>query len=101
MTDPTRVTDWSAERLDALPEGTVIAWEECGFTVHAATEDGSWWVIGGDRIRDRQNILIWASPGSIRVVSVPVNALLTAVGPASRAIIRGAIDTVTGEASDD
>lgn len=91
----------SAEHLDALPEGTVIAWEESGF-IHAATKDGgSWYLIGGGWIRERQNILTWASPGSIRVVSVPVNALLTAVGPASRAIIRGAIDTVTGEASDD
>lgn len=107
------MSEWTARRLDDLPDGTVIAWEESGITVHAAIADDSGWVIGGDRIRDRQNILIWASPGSTRVVSAPINALLTdeAIRAATpypelqtsrtltRVIIRDAIAHITGEES--
>lgn len=93
---------WTAERLDALPEFTGI---ECGHRKSLWTLTrgpggyGYDWIDNEGNWVDSDEVLGLAEPGSIRVVSVPIDALLAAVGPASRAIIRGAIDTVTREAS--
>lgn len=68
--------DWTAEKLDALPDGTVI---NAGRTSLAATlfrgGDGWWFIGGGDISSD--DLRDWADPGSIRVVSVPIAALLS------------------------
>lgn len=72
-------TKWTVERLEGLPEGTVIGWTEYDAldTYRATRAEGEWWVIGGDdfssaSLAEDEEL----DPGSIRVVSVPIDALL-------------------------
>lgn len=105
---------WTAERLDALPEGTVVAWEGAYYSWALHDTPGSlygWLSDSGERWSSAE--IVKSSEGSIRVVSVPVNALLTedaieaaadaawvddAAGWSARAAIRAAIAHITGEA---
>ena len=86
--------EWSVERLDALPEWTLITWSEDdgyheGVSAHKLRKPGAWDVhyYGGDTVYS-EGIIAEADPGSIRVVSVPVDALLSegAVGAAHQVI---------------
>lgn len=75
-------SEWTIERLDALPDGTVI---EANVTeVERFVRDGRWWVEVGHRIRWSSHDLVGNQATypnqpehlTIRVVSVPVEALL-------------------------
>lgn len=68
--------EWTAERLDALPEGAVIRWTEDGYPEIAIRGDRSWRLLSGHEIYS-ETVGEDADPGSIRVVSVPVDALLS------------------------
>lgn len=112
---------WTAERLDALPNGTVIAFtvnshpvlvikRGDGETYSDVDEGGHFYTIGVLRCPD---------PGSIRVVSVPIDALLSHAALSAmlaawtaardrksrsgfsptREAMRAAIAHITGEAS--
>lgn len=73
------MSEWTARKLDDLPDGTVITWTEDGEEsyppVGIRTKDG--WEVSyyGDDVLSG-GILREADPGSIRVVSVPIDALL-------------------------
>ena len=68
---------WSPERLDALPENTVIAWEGAYYSWALHDTLGSlygWLSDSGERWSSAE--IVKSSKGSIRVVSVPTDALL-------------------------
>lgn len=69
--------EWTAERLEALPEGTVIRWTEDGYPELAMRGNRSWRQLRGREIYS-ETVMEDAEPGSIRVMSVPVDALLSA-----------------------
>lgn len=74
---------WTAERLDALPEGAVVAiWPSGFFTKDSdGAPDRPWAYSRGGRESSRGLVLESVNEdtgsGSVRVVSVPVNALLS------------------------
>lgn len=104
--------DWTVERLDALPECTTVSYmtEGTGWTIVKGKGDAWFYVLLG-RMRTSEHILTSAVPGSIRVVSVPVDALLSdetvraasgghALGPTNslvRIVLGDAVAHVTGE----
>lgn len=76
------MTEWTADRLDALPEGTVIVvtWRSAFPRGYMHLGSGLW----SDDLGARDVDCEWTSedlasygPHSIRVMSVPVDALLT------------------------
>ncbi len=112
---------WTAERLDALPEGTVVGWREVGstarehFVVRVEHHRYDWFEAGPVGGRYTSNsLLYYAVPSSIRVVSVPIDALLAWEPPAGsvvvdgvplglsvegrKAAVRAAVAHITGEA---
>lgn len=113
---------WTAERLDALPEGVVVemTWRNSCVTAYFRTHDEAlpWAEIDRevlDRVSSRSLAAATVDAGSIRVVSVPIDALLSD-GPLAAAdegqwvlngfgarsvelAMRAAIAHVTGEAS--
>ena len=69
---------WTAERLDALPGGTVVAWEGAYYSWALHDTPGSlygWLSDSGERWSSAE--IVKSSEGSIRVVSVPIDALLS------------------------
>lgn len=70
------MTEWTAEKLDVLPEGTGIRWTEDTYP-EVAVQQKRWRTLSGLALHSEQ-ILEDADPGSIRVMSVPVDALLSA-----------------------
>lgn len=73
---------WTIERLDSLPENTVIEWTELGgsricYGVRISHECWHWLEVGpmGGRYSG-EGLLHYADYESIRVVSVPIDALL-------------------------
>lgn len=110
---------WTAERLDALPEGTVICWTEVGgmrcMGVRSQSRAHDWLEASpmGGRYR-HESLLRYADPGSLRVVSVPIDALLSdetvwtsarhpqLLGKSvsiARDVLTRAVARITGEAS--
>lgn len=70
------MSDWTAERLDELHVWTVIAWAGSGGPMCAAIDDRRrWHLIGLPMAITSEIVIAEADPGSIRVVSVPVDAL--------------------------
>ena len=104
-----QVNEWTAERLEALPDGTVI--EACDQEFWLCP-DG--WLDGDGGCLTSEDLIADTDPGSIRVVSVPIDALLSDeaieaalpewISPTMRpvgvdrrrALIRAAIAHVTG-----
>lgn len=71
------MTEWTVERLDALPEGTVIEWLDSGVEMMAVKQDkGRWQLVRRAYYEHPEGIVADADPGSVRVVSVPIDALL-------------------------
>lgn len=68
--------EWTAARLDALPEWTVVTWTEGTYPRAGVCIDH---VIRGlaDATYTAVTLIEDADPGSIRVVSVPIDALLS------------------------
>lgn len=72
--------DWTEEWLDALPEGTLI---ECDLSPYPTKHewfvriDGDWEILRGMDVWSSKEVLSELASGSIRVVSVPVDALLS------------------------
>ena len=117
--------EWTAERLNALPEGTLVGWREVGsakreyFVARVEHHHYDWFEatpVGGRYTSN--SLLYYAVPSSIRVVSVPIDALLSGeaieaatdafvmttnlagtLGDEAKQAIRAAIAHVTGEAS--
>lgn len=111
------MTEWTAERLDALPEGTLIdvQWPTMTERLHKPAP-GKWWSTNlGDRPEDcdvsSEDLADNPNIKSIRGVSVPVDALLSdeairasaqypeiqASRMLTQVIIRDAIAHITGE----
>lgn len=110
-------TEWTAERLDALPEGTLIDVEWSSYIERLAKPaPGKWWAVNlGDRpdqcdtssedLADNPNVK------SIRLVSVPIEALLsegTVIAsswfirhPAARVLARSVLDAAVGYVTGD
>lgn len=108
------MTGITAERLAALPEGTGIAYDTEGTTWWLVKSKGdAWFYVLQRRIRTSAQVLDMADPGSVRVVSVPVDALLNpktaqfasrdphgaAFDPFADRTLRRAVAHVTGETS--
>ena len=100
------MTEWTVERLDALPEGTVIEWLDSGVELTAVKqEEGRWHLVRHTYYEYPEDIIEEAAPGSIRVVSVPIDALLADeavhawdMHPADAyETIRAAVEHVIGE----
>lgn len=77
------MTEWTVERLDALPEGVVITWTETDYyydpplvTPYKACRLGESWVDSSSDSYGSGYVTEDADPGTIRVVSVPIDALL-------------------------
>ena len=70
--------EWTVERLEALPEGTVVAWEGAYYRWAFRENPGSTygWVSDCGERWSSAEIFKSADPGTIRVVSLPTDALL-------------------------
>lgn len=70
------MSEWTARRLDDLPDGTVIGWTEDTYPQAAVRQGRSWRDLNGSAPFS-EGVLEDADPGSIRVVSVPIDELLS------------------------
>lgn len=98
------MTDWTVERLDALPEGVVVemTWRNSCVTAYFRTHDEAlpWAEIGRevlDRVSSRSLAAATVDAGSLRVVSVPIDALL---GPAAMLVAIVARDVAVEQGAD-
>jgi|LSQX01.3.fsa_nt_gb hypothetical protein len=91
--------EWTVDRLVALPEGTVVAWdgESYSWALKENPDNFHCWISDcGDRWSSAE-VFRSARPGSIRVVSVPIEALLSwgACKHAARVVTGGSVvDTI-------
>ena len=107
------MSEWTVERLRALPEKTVVlaAMGNPPDWMYLVLIRGAWWVLGYPDKYRTEDFVLYFDMSSIRVVSVPVNALLAdetvraaagghALGPSNsqaRIVLGQAIAHATGE----
>lgn len=70
------VGEWTVERLDSLPEHTVIEWDEYGKRMRAIRVRYLWEVAGETTVYYSEGVMEDAAPHSIQVVSAPIDTIL-------------------------
>ena len=101
------VGDWTVERLDSLPEHTVIEWGEDGRRLRAVRIRYLWVVAGEATVYYSEGVVEDASPHSIQVVSVSVETLLSnetmsavQASQDDEMVIRDAVTHIIGETNE-